>query len=126
MHQNLNLELDKFLSWEVSRKPGVCEVKVRSRVKKKVDSWIVPVGLPSVRTHLLQIIHLLVIAYKDKTLVEKRRHNPFFQLCDRCRKAFYRRNVETLLAVDRSTQKITVKKSTLAHPDSMVGSLAAW
>lgn len=70
-------------------------------------------------------MHYLRNRYKDATLFENCRRIPRSQRSDKRRGRFNSMQVETLLALETSAQGVAVKKSTIPHPDAVIGLFAS-
>lgn len=92
---------------------------------RRVDSRTVPTGHVPLQTFVEHSMHFLESLYKYATLFEKCRYIPLSQWPDEWRRCFNVVDVDTLLTLDTTAQEVTVKKSTILHPDSGLGSFSA-
>lgn len=81
-----------------------------------VDSWTVPARLVSQLLFPVYITHFFENMIQDATSFRACRHMPLLQEINKRHSVFYAADVEPLLVLDMSAQRMTVKKSITLHP----------
>lgn len=83
-------------------------------------------GLVSRQKCLVREMIILVNMCNNAAIFATCRHIPLSNWSKKCRGWFYNTDFETFSAVDMSALVITVKKSTISHPDFDLRFPAAW
>lgn len=75
-------------------------------------------GLLPVQNFFVYVMDFAVSMYKDAALDDRYRHILMSQCSEEWPGLLYRKDVETLLALDCSAQCLTLKKTKILHADS--------